>query len=460
MSLWYPKWLAYTTGLLEREGHKVCFIDSTASKTNPMKELELRAKQFRPELVVCDSSTAGFSYEVGVCSKLKYTTGAKIVMVGTHVSALPEECLKYGNDVDFIAVGEYDFTILELANVLETGGNLKSVKGIVYRRGEDIIHNDLRPLIANLDDLPFVTEVYQRHLNISDYSLDFLLHPYVDLMCGRGCPYRCSYCLWPQTLMGRKYRTRSLDNIFLELDYILRTLNGIKEIFFDDDTFTANRNRIKEFCTRVIDDGYDFKWSLNCRPDVIDKELVNLMAKAGCRLAVVGYESGSQQILDNVKKGTDIDSMRKFTKLFKSARIKIHGDFMIGLPGETRETVQETIYLAKQIMPDTFQISIATPYPGTEFYSWLNDNSYLISSNFDEWLDEDGQQRCVISYPNLSADEMKHIIKNAVTGYYLNPVYLFHASKVVLKDRDEFKRYAIGGKGFVKQLYRWHILRK
>ena len=459
MSLWYPKWLAYTVGLLEREGHKVCFIDAPAESIS-IRKLEQRIKKFDPGLIVCDTSTAGFSYESRFCSQLKSQTDAYIAMVGTHVSALPEVSLKDAKAVDFVAIGEYDFTILELADALAKGRDINGIKGIVYRHGEKIIRSDPRPYIENLDSLPFVTEVYRKHLNIKNYSLDFLRYPYVDLMTGRGCPYRCVYCLWPQTLMGRKYRVRSLDNIFQELDYILANIKGVKEIFFDDDTFTANRNTLKKFCNRVIEEGYDFTWSINCRPDIVDKEHIDLMAKAGCRLVVVGYESGSQQMLDNIKKGTKIDEMKIFTKLCKSAGIKIHGDFMIGLPGETRGTIQQTINLAKQMMPDTFQISIATPYPGTEFYRWLQENGYLITENFDEWLDGDGQQRCVISYPNLSPDEMKNALKKAVTTYYLNLKYLFKISKVVLRDREEFKRYVIGGKGFVKQLYRWYVLRK
>lgn len=457
MSLWYPKWLAYTVGLLEREGHKVCFIDAPAESIS-MQELKQRVKKFHAELIVCDTSTAGFSYECGVCSQLKSQMDVHICMVGTHVSALPEVSLKDAKAVDFIAMGEYDFTIAELARVLEKRGDIKGIKGLAFRDGEKIICNDHRQFIENLDSLPFVTEVYKRHLNISNYSLDFLLYPYVDMMTGRGCPHRCVYCLWPQTLMGRKYRVRSLDNIFQEIDYILANIKEVNEIFFDDDTFTVNRNRIKEFCTRVIEEGYDFTWSINCRPDLVDKELIDLMAKAGCRLVVVGYESGSQQMLDNIKKGTKIDNMKIFTKLCKYAGIKIHGDFMIGLPGETKETIQQTIKLTNQIMPDTFQISIATPYPGTEFYNWLKENNYLVTERFDEWLDGDGQQECIINYPNLSADEMKDTIKKAVTGYYLNPKYLLKIFKVVLRDWGEFKRYAIGGKGFVKQLYRWYVL--
>lgn len=447
VSLWPPIWLAYATGVLEQE-NEVKLIDGPARKKS-LEELKQEILNFNPELIAIYTSTASINNDIAAAETLKgWLPKTKICMTGPHVSVLPEWTLKKSKSIDYVARKEFDQTLKELAK----GEDTKKIKGLSYWSCGRIVHNKDREYISNLDEIPFVSKVFKKHLNYKDYKIDFLLYPFVDIYTGRGCFYRCTFCAWPQTLMGRNYRTRNIDNIIEEIKYIKNEFPDAKEILFDDDTFTTNRNRVKELCERFIKEKLNITWTVNVRPDILDLDLLKLMKKAGCRSFVVGYESGSQEILNNIRKGTRIDNMIKFTELCKKAGIKIHGDFIVGLPGESWETVNKTLEFAKKLNLTTIQCSIAHPLPGTEFYNWLKEKNYLLTEDFSEWVDENGQQKCIIKYPNMGEKEFQKAVYTILSKYYLRPKYFLNAIITIIKEPREFMKYYYDGKKFLKYI--------
>ena len=234
------------------------------------------------------------------------------------------------------------------------------------RKNGAVVHNPDRPQIQDLDALPHVTDIYYRDLDPRRYTVPFLLHPYVSLYTTRGCPAQCTFCLWPQTTSGHAWRKRSTDDVAREMAKAKEYWPWVKEFFFDDDTFNIQKARTVELCAKLKP--LNLTWSCTSRVTT-DYETLKAMKEAGCRLLIVGYESGDQQILKNIKKGATIERARQFTKDCHKLGLVVHGDFILGLPGETRETINNTIAFAKELDVETIQVSVAHAYPGTELTS-------------------------------------------------------------------------------------------
>jgi len=447
----YPKWLAYATGVLE-ETFEVRLVDAPARKLNK-EDVIKDVKKFKPDLIVVDSNFSSLSNDINVTKSLKEYTGATTVLVGPPASQFPEQILK-NEGVDVVAKFEYDFTLREIAEAIEKGNGFKEIKGISYKENGKIVHNPNREFTTSedLNNMPFVSKVYKKHLNIRDYFLSQSLYPEVQIFAGRGCPHKCTFCSWPVTLMGRKYRARSAENIADEFEWIKENLPEVKEIFIEDDTFTINKKLVRQFCEEIKKRKIDITWSCNARAD-LDYETMKKMKEAGCRLLIVGYESGSDEILKNIKKGITTKKAREFTKNTKKTGLLIHADFIIGLPGETHETARETLEFIKEIKPDILQMAVATPIPGTEFYEYVKKNGYLLVDDMSESIDENGYQNCIVSYPGFTKEDIEKWVNKILKSYYLNPSYLLtfirgvirgggidHA-KSVFKAAKDFFRY-------------------
>jgi radical SAM superfamily enzyme YgiQ (UPF0313 family) len=358
--------------------------------------------------------------DVDIIQQLKQDGDFLAVLVGPPASQFHEAMLE-NDHVDVVGRYEYDLTIRDLATATEQGTDLGEVLGISYRRGGDTVQTPDRPFMTSeqLDAIPFVTSVYKRHLDIKDYKLSHTLYPMVQIFTARGCPNQCTFCSWPRTFMGRKFRARSVANVVDEFEYVSNQLPAVKEIFVEDDTFTIDKQRVRKVCEEIERRDLDVRWSCNARA-TLDYETMRTMKSAGCRLIDVGYESGSDQILKNIKKGVTTADTKGFTVNAKRAGLKILGDFIFGLPEETSDTIQQTIQFIKEIKPDMLQIAVATPIPGTEFYQWISDNGYLVESDSSRTIDEHGFQRCVISYPNLSSDDLVCSVESALKEYYFS----------------------------------------
>jgi len=428
-TLYYPLWLAYAAGFLENNDHEVQLIDSIANEME-LDELMDNVTKFNPELLVIDTNFSSLKNDITISKLLKEKTGATLVMVGPPVSQFADEIVK--NGIDFAARFEFEETVKEIAESLHEG-DFSEIKGISYKKDGEIVHNPNRDPTTSefLDELPFVSEVYKKHLKIDDYFLSHSLFPMVQIFTGRGCPNYCTFCSWPETLMGRKYRVRSVENVVDEFEYITRELPEVKEIFIEDDSFTIDKKRLNNFCDELIKRNMGIAWSCQSRAD-LDYETMQKMKKAGCRLLDVGYESGNDEILQNIKKGVDVNQLKEFTKNAKKAKLKILADFVIGFPGENKETAQKTIDFIKEIKPDLLQIAVATPMPGTEFYDYCKEGNYLLTNDMTESLDESGFQKCIISYPDLSSEEISNYVDTALKGYYLNLSYVPIALKNIM----------------------------
>lgn len=452
-TLYYPIWLAYAAGVLAREEHTVKLVDAIAWKWDENKVLE-DAKKFEPDLVVVDSNFSSLRNDVNAAKMLKENTGAVSVLVGPPTSQFPEKILNDG--IDIVARFEFDFALKDLAEAIENGKKLGNVSGISYKENGGLIHNPNKFTSSeDLDEIPFVSKVYKEHLNVNDYFLNHALYPMVQIFTGRGCPNQCTFCSWPETLMGRDYRVRNIENIADEFEFVVNELPEVKEIFIEDDTFTINKRRVKHFCDELNRRKMDISWGCQSRAD-LDYETMKAMKGAGCRLLDVGYESGSDAILRNIKKGITVNQLREFTKNAKKTRLKILADFVIGFPGETKETAAQTIRFIKEIKPDLLQVAVATPIPGTEFYDWVKENGYLLVDDLEKSLDEDGFQKCIVSYPEFTKEDIENYVDRALKEYYLSPSYIPIAMKNVLRKNGlhELKGMIMSAKVFLRYMRR------
>ena len=451
--LYYPMWLAYATGVLEEAGFDVKLVDAPA-QGREMPEIIDLVKHFCPELVVLDTSTPSIYNDVWVGAQIKEVIpDCTIVLVGPHVSALPEESLKLDSAIDVIARVEYDYTVRDLAAAVQRKDDFESVLGITFRRNGKIVYNPRRPSIDNLDSIPFVSKVYGRHLNVRDYFYSICQYPEIAVITGRGCPHRCTYCVYPQTFQGRRYRARSPENVVEEFQYIAETFPFVKEIFIEDDTFTVNRRRCQEICQRLIEVGTRISWTANARADV-DLETLKLMKGAGCRLLCVGVESGNQDILDNIKKGVSLRQIRKFFKDAKRTGVLVHGCFLVGNRGENGETLEDTLRFAKELNPDTAQFFPLMIYPGTEAYQWAKEENLILTEDYSEWVTEEGLHHCVLQLPGLSNSDLVAFCDRARQEFYLRPGYFVWKLRQVLRHPSELERTAKSLKTFVKYLLR------
>jgi radical SAM superfamily enzyme YgiQ (UPF0313 family) len=456
-TLYYPMWLCYAAGLLDSESHECLLIDAPATRES-FSEIFESIKDRNFQLVVVDTSTPSILNDCQIALRLKEHFQAYTVIVGTHPSALPEDSLKLVPGIDAVARGEYEVTLRELARCLSKNLNpvleeLRKINGLTFSLDNRIYHNKDRQLNQDLDLLPFVSSVYKKYLNYKDYFYAHSKYPVVAIISGRGCPHRCMFCVYPQVFSGRRLRYRSISNVVDELEYILENFADVKEIMFEDDTLTINKLRCKEFAEEILRRGLRFTWSANSRCDV-DLETMQLLKEAGARLLCVGVESGAQAILNSMEKNLKVERIRHFFKDAKKGGILIHGCFLVGNPGETKETMERTLDFAKELCPDTAQFFPIMVYPGTEAYEWAAENGYLKTQNFEEWLTENGLHNCIVSRPGLSAKDLVDFCDRARKEFYLRPHYILRKAFQGIKDPYEFRRLLKGASTFSKYIFR------
>lgn len=452
-TIYYPIWHAYATGVLEKEGHEVKLIDAPADGLSKEDCYNI-AREFKPVMAVIYTSTPSIYNDVEVAGNIKdLLPDCFVVLTGPHVSALSEESLGIDKRIDAIARREYDMTLLEVAKKLENKEAISDVAGLTLRVGNDIKSNPDRELVDDLDSLPFVSDVYKRHLKIENYFYAHCRYPVVSIFTSRGCYGQCNYCVYPEQMFGRKQRQRSPENIVAEFEYIVKELPQVKEVLIDDDTFSFNQKHTMNFCELMIQKNIKLPWTVECRA-TLKYETMVMMKKAGCRLIVVGFESADNQILKNIKKGLTEEIMRQFVSDAKKADIMIHACFMAGNKGETRDTLKKSLKLAKEMNADTCQFFPLMVYPGTEAYEWANSNNYLTTTDFRNWLTEDGLHNCVVSTPELSAKDLVAFCDYARRSYYLNPKYLAYKFRQVLFNPNEMTKTLKSAKTFAKYLFR------
>ncbi len=423
-SYWYPVWLCYPGGMLadsrvvDAPPHKIT-IDQTVAM----------ARDF--EFLVLFTSTPGLHVDIQIAERMKDLNPAlKVAFVGPPVAVEPERVLASSRAIDFVVRGEFDRQVVDYAN----GRPFAELPGASFRANGGFAHNPEAPAIEDLDALPWVTRTYQRDLDFTRYNVPFLLHPYVAFYSSRGCPAMCTFCLWPQTHSGHRWRRRSAVDVASEARYAWETFPGLREIFFDDDTFNYQKARTLEVCAALKP--LKITWSCTSRVTT-DYDTLKAMKEAGCRLMIVGYESGDPQILKNIKKGATVEMALRFTESARKLGLAIHGDFIVGLPGETRESLQRTVDFAKRLDVETIQVSIAHPYPGTEFYDYVQRNGLI---TIDSMTDESGHQLPNIIYPGLDRAELVDWVERFYGEYYFRPRVAWRIVRRAMFDSNERRR--------------------
>ena len=426
-SFWYPTWLAQPAALVENSK----LVDAPPHKQSLADVLPM-AKDH--DLVVLHTSAPSFASDVKTIEALKSVNpNLKAGLIGAKVAVDAEGSMKSAPAVDFVARNEFDFTIKDVADDKPWA----DIEGLSYRNREDVIvHNADRPILENMDSLPFVSPIYQRDLTIENYFIGYLKHPYISIYTGRGCKSRCTFCLWPQTVGGHRYRTRSVGHVIEEIAWAKKAFPQVKEFFFDDDTFTDDLPRAEAIAKELGKLGVT--WSCNAKANV-PYESLKVLKEGGLRLLLVGYESGNQQILYNIKKGMRVEVAEKFTKDCHELGIAIHGTFIAGLPGETRETLRETAAWAAKINPHTIQVSLAAPYPGTFLYKQAVENGWL-DAEHAELVDDHGIQIAPLHNPHLSHDEIFASVETFYKSFYFRPSKIGSIVGEMVRSPDMMKR--------------------
>jgi hopanoid biosynthesis associated radical SAM protein HpnJ len=441
-SFWYPTWLAQPAALVPNSR----VLDAAADQLTVQQCREI-ARGF--DLVIMHTSTPSFPTDARFAELLKQDNpGITIGMVGPKTMVDPDGSLKSTRAIDFVCREEFDYTCKEVAEGLQ----LKDIKGLSYR-GDDgrIVHNLPRPILENMDELPFVSPIYERDLKIANYFIGYLKHPYISFYTGRGCRSKCTFCLWPQTVGGHRYRVRSAENVIAEVRWIKEYMPEVKEVMFDDDTFTDSSNlpRVEAIARGMGSLG--MTWSCNAKANVPYATL-KVMKENGLRLLLVGYESGDDDILQNIKKGLRTDIARRFTDNCRKLGILIHGTFILGLPGETAETIEKTINFAKEINPHTIQVSLAAPYPGTTLYKQAIERGWLKENDLINLVNDKGVQLAAISYPHLSKEEIFHSMEVFYKRFYFRPGKVWEIVKEMLTSPAMMKRRLREGVEFFRFL--------
>jgi radical SAM superfamily enzyme YgiQ (UPF0313 family) len=370
---------------------------------------------------------------------LAKAVGARTIAFGTHVTPMPRETMQAHPTLDYVLRGEPELALRELVDALDgresppwvqillsesdtdyeppavTGAppDLQRIKGLVWRRGEELISNADRPFIADLDGLPLPMH---HLLPMEQYRIPMLKGPYTFVVTSRGCPAHCRFCI-KHVSYQQTVRVRSAENVMQELRQIVGL--GIHNIHMYADLFTVSREQVMSLCRMILDEGLNIRWTCNSRVDYVDREMLQLMGQAGCWLISWGLESGSEEILRRIHKGYPPEQVETTLRWAHEAGIKNWGYFIIGLPGETEVTIRQTIDLAKQLPLDLALFHIAAPHPGTPFFMEVIENGWFRPGT--SWEDVDMDRSTVLDYPNLSAEQLEQYARRAFREWALRP---------------------------------------
>ena len=441
---YYPLWLIYAAARVERDpSFDVEFIDAPAKQLKHEQCLELIGEHGAgTKFFVVDSTTPSIYNDVDFAATLKERyPDAVVMLVGTHVSTLPEETLSINDKIDAVARREYDLIVMEMAEAIRDGRDWRKVRGITYRDGAgQSKSNEDMPYIKDMDDVPMAAKFIKEHLDVKDYFISIAAYPEIQIFTGRGCPFHCYFCLYPQTMYGHTYRFRSPENVVAEFEYIADNFPEVKEVVIEDDTFTADKKRVMEICRLLIEKGINkrLQWMANARV-TLDYETMVQMHKAGCRLLLPGFESGNQQILNNIRKGTKVEQFKPFVDNARKAGMQVHGCFIFGNRGETRETMAETLKVALTLKLDTAQFYPLMPFPGTEAYDWAVSQGYL-NGKYTDYLQEDGNHNTTFHFDDVTAEELVRYCDYCRRKFYMRPWYICHRLWMGVKDPEDLKR--------------------
>jgi radical SAM superfamily enzyme YgiQ (UPF0313 family) len=413
----YPIYLAYVVAILKKEGIETEFIDGIIKEMS-IEEFGDVVAEKKPDMTVLECSTPSIDYDLQTAKVIKERLPECVtVLVGSHPTVFHKEILQDNAWVDIICRGEFDYTVRDIARALNNDTGLDDVKGITYRDNGNIKVNPDRELIQNLDELPFPD---REAVPISDYkTAHYTGKNATCFVSSRGCPYRCTFCVWPNTLYGHKFRTRSPENVIEEIEE-LTTKYGVEELYIDDDSFTLDRERVLKICRMIQDKGIKIKWFCQVRVNQLDEELMREMKNAGCHTLFIGVESGDERMLKLMKKGINLEETKEIFRIARKLGLKAQAFFMLGLPGETQESINKTIKFAKELKPFSAQFAVAIPHPGSELYDICKKKGWL---KFDKWEDFDACN-IIIETNGFTKEDIAKARDRAYREFYFRPGYI------------------------------------
>lgn len=428
----HPDWILTAAAVLEQNGHEVKFLDGAALNSAP-EEVIASIKQFQPNMTVIHTTTPSIDNDIWYASEVKRLTSSMTILVGPHVTAVPQDTLQRANDsVDALALGEYDYTLRELAD----GNPISRTPGLAYIEGDAVKFTKQWPFL-DVRELPFPA---WKCIDPRWYHDAGKKYPFITLLSGRGCFGKCTFCRDPKLMEGRRLRFREPAQVVDEMEYDLKLFPFLREIMFETDTFTAVPKHVQGVCEEILRRSLKISWSCNARVDM-KLELLPLMKRAGCRMLMVGFEFGYQEGLDAVRKGTTLEQSQRLAEAASRLGLTIHGCFMFGAPGETPATAQKTIDFSCSLPLDTVQYSGVSAYPGTEFYDWAKTNGYLLPNDWREWLNESLEQVTVLNYPQLSKEEIDKLIDKGLKSFYLRPKQMWRMLKAIHSMGDVLRKF-------------------
>ncbi|MDD5687890.1 MAG: radical SAM protein [Elusimicrobia bacterium] len=420
----FPFYLAYSAALLRNSGFEVYVIDAIALDISESEFIQ-RIKNIKPEIILFEVTTPTIDYDLQLVEKIKVAGVPNIVIAGAHATTYAREILQNSKNIDFILKGEYEFSLLTLAKSLREG-RFSGCPGIVMRKNGGVEDNGFAPLTEPLNNLPPPARDLFPSNDKSDPTIYWdgfcQKRPAIQMHASRGCPYKCSFCLWNQVMYRNgKYRTFTSDRVVEEMADVVQKYNA-REIYFDDDDFTINKRFVLEICNKIMDRHLKVSWS--CMGDAInlDEEIIKTMAQSGCIGIKFGVESGSEEMLKNLGKPINLKKVYDVAKMCAKYGIKSHATFSLGLPGETEKTIKETIKFANKLDVDTIQLSICTPFPGTKFFEEVKNQGLLKSK---DWQKYDGKASEVVSYPELDLMMVEKIMKKSLLRWFVYKFFSF-----------------------------------
>lgn len=422
-----PLWICYAAAAVPTAKAMDCAVEGITRETfvASIPEYDIYVFYVNQETIPYDMENA---------LRLKKARPNGLIAFAGPYCTVESELVASAPGVDMAIRGEIEIPLRELCD----GKPLQEIKGLTWKNGGSVVKNPDCPPLEDLSSLPWVSKIIHRDLSVEKYRVPYLLHPYMALFTGRGCPHTCTFCLWPQTISGRRYRKRDISDVAEEMIWISKEMPFIREIQIEDDTFTCERKRVHELCDALK--GRGITWSCCARSDVPFETLAK-MKEAGARNLVIGFESGNDQILKNIKKGLNTNQGKKFVKDCKKLGIAVHGCFVFGLPGETRETMEETMKFALKLNPDSAQFVIASPCEGTAFNAYLRENGYLRDGL---GITEQGHLTARYDYPELSGDEINAFTHQAWARFYLRPAFALRHLAQAFRSLDDAKQFVHG----------------
>lgn len=425
-TLWPPVSLATIGALLLNDGFKVNIFDCPARQFG-IDDLKNLIISHKPGIIIWSTGTPSIESDLELGNVIKkINPSIKTAVFGTHVTTLAQESLENYPALDFIIRNEPEYTIRELVNSIQKKKSLEEIEGLSYRNSDNkILHNQARPFINNLDELP---EPAWQLVNPNNYRLPISNKKYLIIAPIRGCPYKCVFCT-TQTYYSNKLRKRSVNKVIGEIKHNIEKYD-ISDFFFWADTFTFNKKYVTDICNELINQQLAVRWTCNSRIDTVDKALLELMAQAGCWMISFGIESGSQEILNKAQKGIKVEQAYSAVNAAREVGIKTVGHFMLGLPGETRNTIKQTIRLSKKLDLDLAQFYCTAPFPGSKLYEIASSNKWIANSQWHLY----SQNSAIMNLPTITAEEVNKYRKKAWRSYYFRPRTIWRLMLLTLKN--------------------------